>query len=101
MCGKGVNFKFSHEERANVSTFVIYNFHCMENFVEEYNEVISNAQVRRRGGKSSKPAPLSIMEWIHHRIKDGLMRGEDINYEQREIGLGCDRMVTLLSFMYL
>ena len=101
LCGKGVNFKFSHEERVSVSTFVIYNLHCMEKFVEEYNEVISNAQVRRRGGKSSKPAPLSIMEWIHHRIKDGLMRGEDISDEQQEIGLGCDRMVTLLSFMYL
>ena len=95
--GKRINFKVSHEERMNMSTFVIYNLHCMEKFVEEYNEVISNAQARRRGGKSRKSAPLSIMEWIHHRIKDGLMGGEDISDEKREIGLGCDKMVTLLS----
>ena len=36
LCGKGINFKVSHKEGANVSTFVIYNFHCMEKFVEEY-----------------------------------------------------------------
>ena len=81
LCGKGVSFKFSHEERANVSTFVIYNSNCMEDFDEEYNEVISNAQARWIGRKYSKLAPLSIMEWIHHSIKDGLMRGEDISDE--------------------
>ena len=102
LCGKGINFKVSHVKRVNLSTFVIYNLRCMEKFVEEYNEVISNAQARRRDGKSSKLAPiLSIMEWIHHRIKDGLMRGEDISDEHQETGLGCDRTVTLLSFTYL
>ena len=73
----------------------------MEKFVEEYHEVISNAQGRRRGGKSSKTEPLSILGWLSHRIKDGLMKGEVISDEQREIGLGCDREVTLLAFMYL
>ena len=38
LCGKGINFKVSHEECANLSTFVIYNLHCMEKFFEEYNQ---------------------------------------------------------------
>ncbi len=101
LCGKGICFKVSYEERTNLSTFVIYNSQCMEKFVEEYHEVISNAQGRRRGGKSSKTEPLSILGWLSHRIKDGLMKGEVISDEQREIGLGCDREVTLLAFMYL
>ncbi|MCO5552167.1 hypothetical protein L7F22_005677 [Adiantum nelumboides] len=44
LCGKGICFKVSYEERTNLSTFVIYNSQCMEKFVEEYHEVISNAQ---------------------------------------------------------
>ena len=66
MCGKGICFKVSYEERTNLSTFVIYNSQCMEKFVEEYHEVISNAQGRRRGGKSSKTEPLSILGWLDY-----------------------------------
>ncbi|MCO5587311.1 hypothetical protein L7F22_041260 [Adiantum nelumboides] len=99
LCGKGIRFRVSYEERTNLSTFVIYNSQCMEKFVEEYHEVISNAQGRRRGGKSSKTEPLSILGWLSHRIKDGLVKGEVISDEQRAIGLGCDREVTLLAFM--
>ncbi|MCO5614259.1 hypothetical protein L7F22_068539 [Adiantum nelumboides] len=47
LCGKGICFKVSYEERTNLSTFVIYNSQCMENFVEVYHEVISSAQGRR------------------------------------------------------
>ena len=61
LCGKGICFKVSYEKRTNLSTFVIYNSQCMEKFVEEYHEVISNAQGRRRGGKSSKIESLSIL----------------------------------------
>ncbi|MCO5587908.1 hypothetical protein L7F22_041860 [Adiantum nelumboides] len=48
LCGKGICFKVSYEERTSLSTFVIYNSQCMEKFVEEYHEVISNARGRRR-----------------------------------------------------
>ncbi|MCO5595470.1 hypothetical protein L7F22_049513 [Adiantum nelumboides] len=93
LCGKGICFKVSYEERTNLSTFVIYNSQCMEKFVEKYHEVISNAQGTRRGEKSSKTEPLSILGWLSHRIKDEIMKGEVISDEQREIGLGCDREV--------
>ncbi|MCO5604795.1 hypothetical protein L7F22_058967 [Adiantum nelumboides] len=95
LCGKGIWFKVSYEERTNLCTFVIYNSQCMEKFVEEYHEVISNAQRRQRGGKSSKTEPLSILGWLSHHIKDGIIKGEVISDEQREIGLGCDREVVL------
>ncbi|MCO5594313.1 hypothetical protein L7F22_048342 [Adiantum nelumboides] len=48
LCGKSICFKVSYEERTNLSTFVIYNSQCMEKVVEEYHEVISNAQGGRR-----------------------------------------------------
>ncbi|MCO5572794.1 hypothetical protein L7F22_026553 [Adiantum nelumboides] len=100
LCGKGICFKVSYEERTNLSTFVIYNSQCMEKFVEEYHEVISNAQGRRRGEKSSKTEPLSILGWLSHCIKDGIMKGEVISDEQREIGLGCDREVHRYTNMW-
>ncbi|MCO5559540.1 hypothetical protein L7F22_013141 [Adiantum nelumboides] len=95
LCGKGICFKVSYKERTNLSTFAIYNSQCMEKFVEEYHDVISNTQGRRRGGKSSKTKPLSILGWLSHRIKDGIMKEEVISDEQREIGLGCDREIVL------
>ncbi|MCO5556412.1 hypothetical protein L7F22_009961 [Adiantum nelumboides] len=34
LCGKGICFKVSYEERTNLSTFVIYNSQCIEKFVK-------------------------------------------------------------------
>ena len=35
LCGKGICFKVSYEERTNLSTFAIYNSQCMKKFVEK------------------------------------------------------------------
>ena len=98
LCGRGIPYKISAIERENLSTFVIYNSECMEKFVKEYYE-INDMQRRRRGGKSSKLAPPSILLWLFDRIRSGVQEGEEITDEQREIGFGCSREVIIFEFM--
>ncbi|MCO5586856.1 hypothetical protein L7F22_040802 [Adiantum nelumboides] len=84
-------------EKELPTSFFDIQFHVLIHLVDEIEiavpKVISNAQGRRRRGKSSKTKPLSILGWLSHRIKDGIMKGEVISEKQREIGHGCDRAV--------
>ena len=46
LCGKGTIILFSHMEQENMSTFMISNSKCMDDFVKEFKDKVSMRKKR-------------------------------------------------------
>ncbi|MCO5581723.1 hypothetical protein L7F22_035612 [Adiantum nelumboides] len=108
LSGKGVPFRLKIQDCLDISTFIVYNSECMQQFVGEYEEELANKQVGRRKKKRSKrqtninnieDVP-SFMDWLNTRMQRANRDHETISREQREFMIGCERKARMYTNMW-
>ncbi|MCO5568232.1 hypothetical protein L7F22_021928 [Adiantum nelumboides] len=108
LSGKGVPFRLKIQDNLDVSTFIVYNSECMQQFVDEYEEELANQRVSRRKKRRSrhqtnvnniKDVP-SFMDWLYTRMQWADRDHETISREQREFMIGCERKARMYTNMW-
>ncbi|MCO5577210.1 hypothetical protein L7F22_031035 [Adiantum nelumboides] len=103
LSGKGVPFRLKIQDNLDISTFIVYNSECMQQFVDEYKEELANQRVSRRKKRRSRrqtnvnnieDVPF-FMDWLYTRMQRADRDHETISRKQREFMIRCERKVIL------
>ena len=105
LSGKGVPFRLKIQDNLDISTFIVYNSKCMQQFVDEYDAELASKQVgRRRKMRSRHQADVnededmpSFMDWLYSHMQRAVRNHAPISDEQREFMIGCERHVFFFS----
>ncbi|MCO5598255.1 hypothetical protein L7F22_052347 [Adiantum nelumboides] len=109
LSSKGVPFQLKIQDNLDISTFIVYNTECMQQFVDEYEEELANQRVgRRKKRRSRRQTNLnniedvpSFMDWLYTRMQQADRDHETISREQREFMIGCERKIKAIDVMRL
>ena len=94
LCGQGVPLKLSAEEREALSTFVVYNSDCMQQWISKHDREWREGNRRSRAPKKVRNAPPTMsLEWLNTQIREARGEGQEISREEFELSLGCNSTV--------
>ncbi|MCO5594661.1 hypothetical protein L7F22_048694 [Adiantum nelumboides] len=100
LSGKGVPFRLKIQDNLDISTFIVYNSECMQQFVDEYEEELADLRVSRRKKRRSRRQTNvnniedlpSFMDWLYTHDENDNHPYSDTTYTKEEETVDVEHM---------